>query len=209
MRDPFCDQVRTCLLGSRGALRLALVVTAMLSTAPAPRACGFHSSADYSVGLLNWAYPNSLYVRTAVWMAEDAGVLPPRRPEPAADLVAFQRMTQQLHTIADQLNASMTTADQPPAFSVVLIDKVLWTHFARSPSGLNADVHTDGARPGDVVIVTHSKVIGELVGGALTAIAARDSGLVRYYGQADQVESVKAAVERAYARNRSNGAKGE
>jgi hypothetical protein len=54
--------------------------------------CGYHDPVDLARGMLNWVYPNSLYVRTAVWQAEDAGILPKRASEPSKDLFAYHRI---------------------------------------------------------------------------------------------------------------------
>jgi hypothetical protein len=52
--------------------RLA-TLAALIALAPAVMACGFHG--NVAVGALNVAYPNALWVRTAVWQAQLEGLL--------------------------------------------------------------------------------------------------------------------------------------
>lgn len=161
---------------------------------PTVHSCGFDSPVEASRGFLNWTYPNALYVRTAVWQAEDARILPPRPPKPATDMFAFQRVSAALRKFGERINAIGLDAEARPSFSIVLINSVLWTRFMYSPDGYGVEVHADGPTAGDVVIVTDGKVIRALVEGFLTPKAAKENGLIRFYGASHDVTLVDAAV---------------
>ena len=55
-------------------LRSCVALVAVLASPPS-FACGFHDSVQLQKGILNWVYPDSLHVGTAVWMAQEAGRL--------------------------------------------------------------------------------------------------------------------------------------
>jgi hypothetical protein len=72
----------------RASARAALIAWAAavaLIASSASQACGYHDPASVGIGMLNWAYPDSLHVRTAVWMAQANGLIARREPLPIAD----------------------------------------------------------------------------------------------------------------------------
>ena len=66
----------------RAKLFPAVFVAAIVFTSGAAFACGYHNPSDVARGVMNFAYPKSLYVRTAVWQAQNSGLLPARRLSP-------------------------------------------------------------------------------------------------------------------------------
>jgi hypothetical protein len=181
-------------LGRRSAQRLAamlLVAGFALGTAPA-LACGYHNPAAVALGVLNWVYPDALHLRTAVWQAEDAGILPPRRKGPQNDLFAFHRAVAAMQGLGAQVLRQPGPDDTSRAFSIVLLESVMWTNFAARDDGIAIEVHADGARPGNVVVVTDLKVVRAMLDGNLTFSAAQAHGLLRFYGDPADQRAVRA-----------------
>jgi hypothetical protein len=173
---------------------LALVIAGALLGTPAAHACGYHNPQDAALGILNWTFPKALYVRTAVWMAEESGLLPPRDPQKPQDLFAFHRTTANLQTFARRLSIGSEGDGEGVSFAVVLIDSMLWTRFEATPSGYAAQVHVESRQSQDVVVVTDSKVIRALVDGSLDARKAEIHGLLRLYGPPDRHDKARDAL---------------
>ena len=170
----------------------ALLAAGMVFAAGGALACGYHNPSDIARGALNYIYPKSLYVRTAVWQAQNSGLLAPRPARAVKDLFAFQ------HTAADlqQLGDALGPAPAPRlGFTVVLLDSMLWSRYAPSESGFDVDVHVKGPKKGDAVLVTQSEVIRALNVGRLGFDVAEAQGLIRLYGPADRQEAVRSILQ--------------
>ena len=170
----------------------ALLAAGMVFAAGGALACGYHNPSDIARGALNYIYPKSLYVRTAVWQAQNSGLLAPRPARAVKDLFAFQ------HTAADlqQLGDALGPAPAPRlGFTVVLLDSMLWSRYAPSESGFDVDVHVKGPQKGDAVLVTQSEVIRALNVGSLGFDVAEAQGLIRLYGPADRQEAVRSILQ--------------
>ncbi|WP_087003122.1 hypothetical protein [Rhizobium sullae] len=177
-----------------------LLAAAALLAAVAPpsaAACGYENPNDIALGLLNWVFPKSLYVRTAVSQAEQAGMLPPRPENPAKkDLFGsgFRRAAESMTGLGARMNAAASATGKSPSFSVVLIPAVMWTTYTPTEGGYSVHVHADGPAKGDIVIVTDEKVVRALVDGSFDSAAAERHGLVRFYGPANGQDQVRAAL---------------
>ncbi|MBY5523333.1 hypothetical protein [Rhizobium leguminosarum] len=179
-----------------GTLAAAALLAAAVAPSPAA-ACGYENPNDIALGLLNWVFPKALYVRTAVWQAEQAGMLPPRPEIPAKrDLFGsgFRRAAESMTGLGVRMNAAASATGKSPSFSVVLIPAVMWTTFTPTAGGYSVHVHADGPAKGDIVIVTDEKVVRALVDGSFDAAAAESHGLVRLYGPANGQDRVRAAL---------------
>ena len=182
-------------MGRRGASLqdakpVALLLAAgLVFTGSAAFACGYHNPSDVARGAMNFAYPNSLHVRTAVWQAQASGVLPPRSGRAAKDLFAYQRMAAGLRKLGQHLGPAPVP---DVGFTIVLLDSLLWTRYAAAEGGFDVAIHVNGPSKGDAVLVTESDVIRALNGGLIGFEAAEAHGLVRLYGPADRQESVRA-----------------
>lgn len=176
------------------AVKLAAAALACgLATYPAAGfACGYHDPAAVSLGILNWIYPDSLHVRTAVWQAEDAGILPPRKTIRGADLFAFHRAVSDMRALGERLAAARRSGGKDHAFAIVLLDSVMWTRFAAAESTLAVEPHVDGPARGDVVVITDGKVVRAMLAEALSFARAEAQGLLRLYGDAAGQEAVRA-----------------
>jgi hypothetical protein len=183
------------------AARFALVM-ALVAATPAALSCGYHDPSKVSLGMLNWAYPDSLHVRTAVWMAQREGVLAPVESPSGQDTQAVLRQMAQFRQTTADLGAlrkgivSALDGQAIPSFSVVLIGSMLWTRFEVVDGSLAMAVHVDGPAVEDVVLVTDAPVIEALAAGRLAPAEARRRGLLRPYGRPHDVERVELAFDR-------------
>ncbi len=179
----------------------------VLGASSAAQACGYHDPANTSAGMLNWAYPDAMHVRTAVWMAQASGVLPRREPVPDLDPLSVTSRFQQsirlrdtqarLDELRHRIDAGL--AGQPmPAIAVVLIGPMLWTRFESIAGNVNMVSHATGPVGEDVVIVTDEAVVAALAEGRLTAREARAQGLVRTYGTPQSVERISVLLDRSF-----------
>jgi hypothetical protein len=168
----------------------AVILAAALIRPATVEACGYHDPSLIARGVLNWTYPKALYVGTAVWQAEASGLLP-RHGQTPRDLFAYQRLVRHLATLGERLSRSSTAHGQGSSFSMVLLDSMLWTRFAAVPDGYTVEVHAKGPSVGDVVLVTHGKVIQALAEGSFDAAVAEKHGLVRFYGAAASQDEVR------------------
>lgn len=161
---------------------LALVAGTTLASA-----CGFEDpkGADAARGALNWIYPESLHVTSAVWRAQLEGAIPrDERPEAARALLGYRRAAADLAKLRDRLAMTMD-GEAVPSLSILLIGPMLWTRFAPAQDGLSMVTHVDGAQISDIVIVTDEPVVAALASGRITPLAARQKGLLRLYGPVD------------------------
>jgi hypothetical protein len=179
----------------------AFAITVLLASviaAPATLACGYENPSDMALGLLNWVYPKALYVRTAVWKAEDAGILPSRSSNTAKDLFGggFRRAAASMYGLGNRLSTSGPATGEEAGFTVVLIPAVMWTRFIPTAEDYSVKIHVNGPEKGDVVIVTDEKVVRALVNGSLDAGAAESHGLIRLYGPAQLQDTVRTTLGR-------------
>lgn len=179
----------------------------VLGASFAAQACGYHDPASASLGMLNWAYPDALHVRTAVWMAQAKGRLARLDPLPDADPQSVTFRFEQSIRLRDaqsrldelRTRVHITLAGQPmPAFAVVLIGPMLWTRFERTEGTVDMVPHVTGPARDDVVIVTDDAVMVALAEGRMTTREARAQGLVKAYGTSENVDRVSALLDRAF-----------
>ena len=161
---------------------LALCLAGIAVEPLAIQACGYDNPESIALGSLNWAYPNALYVRTAVSEAESSGLLPSSDPGARTGIFAFHRAIAAMKAFGAKLSAP-SLQDTGTAISVVLVPQVLWTRFTFGPAGATMQSHAEGPDEHDLVIVTEEKVVRALLDGRLDAIAAEERGLLRYYGE--------------------------
>jgi hypothetical protein len=185
----------------------AWAAVALLAPSPSAHACGYHDPTDASAGVLNWAYPDALHVRTAVWMAQASGLIAPREPAPGLDpLSAAFRLQQmarwretqsRLGTVRARIQAALE--GQPmPAFAMVLIGPMLWTRFESAGGSVNMVLHDTGPVSDDVVLVTDEAVVVALTEGRFTAREARAQGLVKTYGDRERADRLSALLDRTF-----------
>lgn len=179
-------------------LRLA-AGTLAAAVAGAAWPCGLEDPSSISVqrGFMNLAFPQSAYVRTAIWQAQLTGDLPRDALAQRDDLTPQARGTLQLvratwllKTLSARLGPTREAAD-PPNVAIVLLGPMLWSRLEHGDSGVLAQVHVKGPAPGDVVMVTDTPAIEAIVGGAMDFERAVELGLVRMYGAPAQVVALQ------------------
>jgi hypothetical protein len=84
---------------------------------------------------LNWTFPNTLYIRAALWQAERNGILPTRQPQRMPPALAFRRAALSLRMLAHRPSAARAREGEPVHISLLLIDSMLWTRFVPRPPG--------------------------------------------------------------------------
>jgi hypothetical protein len=176
----------------RASLTSSLVRTLMFGTMmswlpPAAVACGYHDNVALARGVLNWVYPDALHVVGAISTAVAERRLPAATPVPGAlGLLGFHGAVRSLEQHTKQLR--MVSGETPsPAFSLLLIEPMLWTRFVAEEGDLRAQVHASGPQAGDLVLISGEEVIREVTRNRLTIGEAHRRGLVRLYGTAEQV----------------------
>ncbi|MGD8549886.1 MAG: hypothetical protein PVF41_00360 [Methyloceanibacter sp.] len=169
----------------------AVLAVGLVFAATTAFACGYHNPSDIARGTMNFIYPKSLYVRTAVWQAQNSGLLPPRPRRVVKDLFAYQRATAGLEELGKALGAG---PNQQFGFTVVLLDSMLWTRYAAGDEGFGVTVHVSGPSKNEAVVVTEGAVVRALNAGVITYDVAESQGLIRLYGPKEQQETLRAVM---------------
>jgi hypothetical protein len=180
------------------SLTAVVAVLALTATSPPGWTCGFENpnSATMQRVMLNVVYPNAIHVQGAVDTALRSGALRPAHFTRPGDFFALQRTTRNLRRFADIL-ADGESANLP-TFSVVLMGPVLWTRFVPTAGRLTSETHVAGPLPGKVVVVTDVPALAALVSGDVTGASTNPLGLIRYYGDPTEIESLRAAIAVAF-----------
>lgn len=173
----------------RELLLAPLLVCAAFACGPV-LGCGFHDQPSMLRGMMNWVYPDSLHVSTAVWRAQSAGRLAvdelAQREDLAPDArnrLGYVKVTFQLRMLKSVL-AEARGRQGEPNLAVLLLGPMLWSRFEVDGNDIELTVHADGPAQGDVIVVTEAAVIEGLVHGRMTGREAIGLGLVRFYGNA-------------------------
>jgi hypothetical protein len=147
--------------------------------------------------MFNWAYPDSLHVRSAVWTAQLEGRLArDDRPVAAKALLGYGQVVKELSRLRDVLDKVRHPDD--PSVAVVLLGPVLWTRLESRASSLELTPHVAGPAPGDVVVVTEEVVIRGLIESQISPQEALDLGLIRLYGAPEAVHRLTAWFSRVH-----------
>lgn len=162
----------------------AAALTTFVMFAPAASSCGYEdpNSAAVQRGLLNHAYPNALHVIGALTQARMEGVVAAPSEAPAAKDPfgsRFRKTAQMLQQVGDTLGVDPS---DDLAFSIVLIEPMLWTRFSMRDGHVATSVHVSGPAAGDLVVIATEAVIREIADHRLTPERAAELGLIRIYG---------------------------
>ncbi len=179
----------------RGAL-IATMLIAGASNSNLVVACGYEdpSSVDFQRGVLSWVYPKAGYVLGALTRAQLNMTIPSEPAPPANYMFSFLKTARSLQSFGDALQ-DQEGEDDEFAFTLVLIEPMLWTRFLFSDGRAKTSVHVDGPQPGDVVIVTVETALRQMVDRRMTAARAEELGLIRFYGDEAKVARTKRAIE--------------
>ena len=161
-------------------------------------ACGYHSPELIRLGSLNLTFPKALYVRSAVWDAEVAGILPrSKQPENNTASSSFPRVQLALEILGARLSNASQHINGPSGIAIVLIDSVMWTRFVETSDGYETNIHTDGPESNDIVIVSSSEVVLAMTRGTLDSQTAEDTGLIRIYRHDSNQDSLRELLQLA------------
>ena len=140
--------------------------------------------------MMNWVYPDSLHVSTAVWMAQRDGRLDGDELAQRDDLTPearngfnYLKATFVLRKLTGVLAEARGDVARPN-LAVVLLGPMLWSRYEIVGSDLRLSVHVDGPTQGDVVAVTEASVIEAIVAGRIPAHVAIEQGMIKLYGKA-------------------------
>jgi len=190
----------TKLLANSSARRSGTLAAAMLlAGASSPHlvlACAYEdpSAADFQRGVISQFYPNSLHVLGALTQAQLGGVIPPE-PAPRANyLFGYLKADRSLRLFGDELQ-DQQGEDNGFAFTLVLIEPMLWTRFQFDGGRATTFVHVDGPQPGDVVVWTAEAALRQIVDHRMTIARAEELGLIRFYGDEAGIARVRKAIE--------------
>src|SRR5262245_50869614 len=141
----------------RVASRLASfpIAAAVVLSPSVTLGCGYDDDVSVARGLLNWVYPDALYVVGAMSAAVAERQLPPPTFDAAKpDLFGsgYRKTVQSLEQLGTALNGASRTA--LPSFSLVLVEPMLWTRFEAVQHELRTHVHVTAPAPGDLVVVS-------------------------------------------------------
>jgi hypothetical protein len=170
--------------------------------------CGYEdpSSASSGRGILNFAYPDALHVSTAIWNAQQQSIIGrDERPAAIKALFGYHKAVERLGVFRDSLSAA-ADGGPAPAFSVVFIEPMLWTHYELTGVTLSMTPHVDGPANGDVVVVTDEPVVAALNEGQITPQAARQLDLMRIYGPPAAVQDMASWLDRRSPRANAKAA---
>ncbi len=187
-------------VGAFSAVRAGALVVVMaiagVSCPPPVLACAYEdpSAADFQQGVISAFYPKSLYVLGALTQAQLNGIIS-SEPAPRANYLAgYLRTDRSLHLFGEGLR-DRQSEDGALAFTLVLIEPMLWTRFQFDGGRATTLVHVDGPQPSDVVVWTAEAALRQIVDHRMTFARAEELGLVRFYGDEAKVARVRKAIE--------------
>jgi hypothetical protein len=159
-------------------------------------ACAYEdpSAADFQQGVLSAFYPKSLYVLGALTQAQLDGIIPSEPASRANYFAGYLKTDRSLHLFGDALR-DQQSEDGELAFTLVLIEPMLWTRFQFDGGRATTLVHADGPGPGDVVVWTAEAALRQIVDHRMTFARAEELGLIRFYGDEAKIGRVRKAIE--------------
>jgi hypothetical protein len=171
---------------------LAMLFLAAQAGAAAP--CGFDSGLGNTFTPM---HPRSLGVAFAVRDAVMAGTIEAAADPASAGRAGYWRAVDHLTALQHALSAAH--AEGRVAASVLFIDSGLWARLTPSTNGFAMDVHTEGAKDGDVVIVTNEPVLTAILEKRLPVAEALQRGLIAVDGEAVTAEEMRRLLAVALA----------
>ena len=109
-------------------------------------------------------------------------------------LAGYLKTDHSLHRFGDALR-DQRSEDGELAFTLVLIEPMLWARFQFDGGRATTSVHVDGAQAGDVVVWTAEAALRQIVDHRMTFARADELGLVRFYGDEAKIARVRKAIE--------------
>lgn len=162
--------------------------------------CSDHEDPAVGRDRLAANYRGALDILPIVASARRERLLPPANPMATlwSDKFPLQRHIRAVQKFEDALNAAANGL-APLAFSMVMIEPMLWTRYAPADGRAKATIHSEGAEPGELVLVSAEDVINAIGDGRWSLKEAHAAGLLGLHGSPEQV----AAFIAVYGNNRS------
>lgn len=160
-------------------LQLMSAAALLAAQAGVAAACGFDAPLGNTFTPM---HPKSLAVAFAVRDATVAGAIEPAADPAAAGQAGYWRAVGHLTALQRVLSAAHSESAAP--VSVLFIDSGLWARLTPAAKGFAMDVHTEGAKPGDAVVVTSEPVLTAILDKRLPIAEALARGLIVVDGEA-------------------------
>ena len=166
---------------------VVLVASLIVAAGIAPaRSCGFDGVFDGNFGV---SHPLAMAVAVAMRRAVVDEVMPAEAAAPiVAGAAGLWQTTARIHALARAL--SRAAPREAEGFVLHLADSGLWARLEPSPEGLAAEIHVDGPRPDETILVTHGAVLERLVDARMTVRQAADRGLIVFAGREAGIEAI-------------------
>lgn len=186
--------------GRQVALALA-VWTATIAASGTARACAFDDEPDpdFTIDTLDHYYPGGYTVFVKVADARREGLLQryvradADKPEMRARLIALAEAFERQVRAAARARAPAGT---PPAFSLLLLDSMMWSHFSERIATEPAEIHTQEPKPGDLIVIASDDAIAAVAAGRLQLADLEQRGWLRYYGSGPGIARFRLAFAR-------------
>jgi hypothetical protein len=182
----------------------AAALAALLAlTAPA-QPCSDHEDPAVGRDRLAENYPGALALLPVVASARREKLLPPANPMATlwTDKFPLQRHIRAVQKFEDVLNRA-AGGGAPITFSMVMFEPMLWTRYAAADGQTKATIHTEGALPGELVLVSAEDVIGAIGDGRWSIGEAHAAGLLGLHGKPAEVKRFLALYGTAHNEQRA------
>ncbi len=188
--------MRSSLYGLTAA---ALLLLASGAAAPPSLACGFDGIMGDGFSA---EHPKSIAVAFAIGDAVTAGIVDKAAIAPIVPgSQGYWRAVGRINAFQRLLSAASVSGTQSQSISLLFIDSKLRARFSPGPQGYELKVHTSGASPEDIVIVTSETILAAVLDGTMSAQKALDLGLIAIDGKPEEAQATRhgivAAMDRA------------
>jgi hypothetical protein len=135
-------------------------------------ACGYHGDIGDHFGVL---HSDSLVVAVAMRKAADRGVIaiesleePASRPALLYKQAQLSDAMRRLYALRAAVSGPAARRNTPVSFSIVLVESGLWSRVRVENGAAQIQVHTDGARADEPVVLTGRPVLAKLLDGTIS-----------------------------------------
>jgi len=174
-----------------------LVVAAIATAAAGPleaSACGFERPVDQQRGVLNWIYPDSFHIWTAIWQGQAQGKLgrDPALQSSGKLLVnsAYRKTMATLSRFAQRLETGRS-GKQGKSFVVLLLEPMLWSRIEPGAGRGRLRVHINQPAKGEPVLITERVVLEAINQGTVSFEDAYQQGYLRLYGDKSGITEIR------------------
>jgi hypothetical protein len=179
-----------------------LVVAAIATAAAGPleaSACGFERPVDQQRGVLNWIYPDSFHIWTAIWQGQAQGKLgrDPALQSSGKLLVnsAYRKTMATLSRFAQRLETGRD-GKQGKSFVVLLLEPMLWSRIEPGSGSSSLRVHINQPAKGEPVLITERVVLEAINQGTVSFEEAYQQGYLRLYGDEAGIAEIRGLLGR-------------